>query len=48
VAVTDGHLYILEARKEGMFLQQVLSLSHLFKIFIDPEEDKIRLVFEEG
>jgi hypothetical protein len=26
----------------------VLNLAQLFKIFIDPEDDKIRLIFEEG
>ena len=26
----------------------MLNLAQLFKIFIDPEDDKIRLIFEEG
>jgi hypothetical protein len=26
----------------------VLNLAQLFKIFIDPEDDKIRLIFQEG
>ena len=46
VAITEGYMYILESRKDGLFLHQVLNLTKLFKIFIDPEEDKIRLVFE--
>jgi hypothetical protein len=39
-------MYIFERRKDGLFLQEVLNLARLFKIFIDPEEDKIRVVFE--
>ena len=26
----------------------MLNLAQLFKIFIDPEDDKIRLIFQEG
>lgn len=26
----------------------MLKLSQLFKIFVDPEEDKLRLIFQEG
>lgn len=42
--VQDGHIFLLEKRGNGQVVQNAIPLWELFKLFVDPEDEKIRLV----
>jgi hypothetical protein len=48
MCMEDGYIYIFSRVKEGFFVNSVLRMDKLFKIFVDGEESKIRLVFHNG
>jgi hypothetical protein len=43
--IKNGYVYLLEARKEGLYLHAIWDLQHLFKVFSDRDESKVRLIF---
>jgi len=47
VLIEDGYIYIFERQKQGLFVKATFNLAMLFKVFVDPEEEKIRLVVKQ-
>ena len=45
VCVEEGYIYIFENTKQGYMTHGAYQLANLFKIFVDPEDSKVRLVF---
>ena len=44
----DGYLYIMDSNK-GMYLVRiVIKFADIFKVFVDPEEENIRIVVRDG
>lgn len=48
MCIEEGYIYIFENTKSGYMTHGAYRISHLFKVFVDPEESKIRLVFRSG
>jgi hypothetical protein len=44
IMVQDGHIYILERKGNALFVESLVPLSQLFKLFVDPEDETLRLV----
>ena len=43
--IKNGYVYLLEPKKEGFLVKSIWDLEHLFKVFSDTEDNKVRLVF---
>ena len=48
ICIEEGYIYIFENTKQGYMTHGAYKISSLFKIFVDSEESKIRLVFRSG
>ena len=45
--IKDGFIYILENVKESHLVHSVWEIAKLFKIFIEKDNSKMRLVFKQ-
>lgn len=46
ILIEEGYIYVFEKTKDGYLTHSAFKLTDLFKIFVDFEESKIRLVFQ--
>jgi hypothetical protein len=42
--IQDGHVYFMARRGNGLIVDSLVHLWDLFTVFVDPEDEKIRLV----
>lgn len=46
IFVNDGFIYLVELKNDGYFVHARWEVERIFKIFLDHEDSKIRLVFK--
>ena len=44
----NGYLYTMDSHKGMHLVRAIIKLSDIFKVFVDPEEESIRLVVRDG
>ena len=46
--VQEGFIYFLERKGNDLHMSNYIPMASLFKVFVDPEDEKIRLVAKMG
>ena len=45
LVISNNYIYLLRKVGDGYMIQSSWKMDELFKIFIDPEDEKLRLIF---